>query len=192
MMHRLALVLCAGFLAAWLTTGPAHAADPTGRLFFTPQQRAILDAARVRSPVPEPEVATAPVVAQPEPPPPPPARVTVNGIVRRSDGSETLWVNDRVLQNRQMTGGVAVGGIDGSRVSVRLPEGGSVSVKVGQTVEPASGKVTETYRERPSRTVRDAAPVQPATGPETQPYARRPVRPKESEANDGPPPDARK
>jgi hypothetical protein len=186
-MHRLAMTLPASVVAVWLATSPAHAADPTGRLFFTPQQRAILDAARVRSPVPEPELTPAPVVAQPELPPPPPARVTVNGIVRRSDGSETLWVNDKVLQNRQMTGGVAVGGVDGNRVSVRLPEGGSVSVKVGQTVEPSSGKVTETYRDRPSRAVRDTAP-----GQEAQPYARRPVRPRGNEAIDGPPPDAAK
>lgn len=192
MMRRLAMALPAGFFAAWLATSPANAADPTGRLFFTPQQRAILDAARVRSPVPEPDVTPVPVVAQPEPPPPPPARVTVNGIVRRSDGSETLWVNDKVLQNRQMTGGVAVGGVDGNRVSVRLPEGGSVGVKVGQTVDPSSGKVTENYRDRSSRTARDAAPAQPSAAPDPQPYARRPVRPRGNEATDGPPPDAGK
>jgi hypothetical protein len=56
----------------------------TGTLFNTREQRERLDRARQRSGVPEDEVVAA---AEPE-------RSVINGFVKRSDGRNTVWVDD--------------------------------------------------------------------------------------------------
>jgi hypothetical protein len=72
--------------------GQCLAADP-GRLFYTPAQRAQLEAARASN-VTRPRQA-APRVTQP---------VRFDGMIIRSDGASTSWVND---QPRAGTSGVA-------------------------------------------------------------------------------------
>lgn len=76
--------------------GPAcamEAASPNtaipGRLFYTPAQRAMLNDARVRKQIdpPNPSVA-APAL-------PAPAPVSFDGVITRSDGVATHWVNGR-------------------------------------------------------------------------------------------------
>jgi hypothetical protein len=80
-LRRIALVLLfpLGAGGASLAAAPA---DP-GRLFYTPAQRAQLEAARVRN-VTQDRQAEAALA-------PPPERF--DGVVIRSDGASTLWVN---------------------------------------------------------------------------------------------------
>jgi hypothetical protein len=79
-------VLAATLLAAQLAGLPALAAD-VGRLFYTPAQRAQLEAARTRpAGAPQPAAST-PAAA--------PAPVRFDGVVVRSDGPGTRWVNGR-------------------------------------------------------------------------------------------------
>ena len=59
-----------------------HAAEPLGRLFFTPAQRNTLDAGKQLD---RPKT-DGPTVRGPR-------SLTVNGIVTRSDGESTVWVN---------------------------------------------------------------------------------------------------
>lgn len=63
-------------LAAFITLPAAHA-DTMGRLFYTPQQRAQMDYTYARNAAPD---GKSPVL-------------TVNGIVQKSDGSRTVWIN---------------------------------------------------------------------------------------------------
>lgn len=73
-------------------------AETLGRLFYTPQERRQLDAARSAKTVKPPVIALLPrtkphttVGAAPRQ-----AKETViNGFVRRSDGPNTVWVNDK-------------------------------------------------------------------------------------------------
>jgi hypothetical protein len=80
-LRRIALLLLftLGTGGASLAAAPA---DP-GRLFYTPAQRAQLEAARVRN-VTQDRQAEAALA-------PPPERF--DGVVIRSDGASTLWVN---------------------------------------------------------------------------------------------------
>ncbi|MGH8580510.1 MAG: hypothetical protein ACREVK_10465 [Gammaproteobacteria bacterium] len=66
-----------------------------GRLFTTPQERAALDELRREGPKPvaAPEKVAPPVTSEPAPAAKPPQPITVNGLVRRSDGANTVWVN---------------------------------------------------------------------------------------------------
>ncbi len=142
------LLLCLVLLAP-----PAFAADELGRLFFTPEQRAMLDLARRTQPsASQAEVETY-------------EGVTLSGVVTRGDGKRTVWING---QPQTVGEGVTAGRTPAS-ASIPLPGGeGRIRLKVGQTLDPSSGKVEEGYRRAPK------AP------PESSPAAAKPALAKPS------------
>jgi hypothetical protein len=163
------LALFLGMFAA-----AAWSAEPLGRFFFTPQQRAELDAARgKRSPAPP---RPAPVV---EPAtdsdaqagaPRPPQVITYSGMVRRSDGRSVLWLNEQPMDAKEALARLPLAGRvrpDGA-VSLQDPHSGrTIDLKVGQSIELDSGGVTEGRRARhtpPGRgaAAPDATPAPPA------------------------------
>jgi hypothetical protein len=152
----------------------AFAADGLGRLFLTPEQRAQLDIVRARRDPRQPLTAE-PVAAQTTPTPPAapqgPDTVTYNGVVRRSDGKSTVWINGKPLNERNRSGhpnDVNVLGMraDGA-VSVAVPQASrTASLKVGQRLDVGSGRVEEGYFRRempPQLAVTPDAQGRPAT-----------------------------
>ena len=151
----------------------AGAEAPPGRLFSTPAQRARLDTLRdealanINRPKPAAPKAEAPKTS--------PARImTLNGIVRRSDGEVTIWVNGKATGRGAGEGEIARGSVARDSAGIVLPESGrSVRLKVGQTIEATSGVVEESYLRR--RTLPVAAPAESAppnpdtTAPEAVP-----------------------
>jgi hypothetical protein len=140
---------------------PAAAAEPVGRLFFTPAQRASLDIARTQRArntlVSERTVDETTPVAQ---------TVTYGGMVRRGDGKSTVWLNGRPVNDNDPVGGVSlVGrvGPDGS-VTLQVPQScRSVNLKPGQSIELLSGAIEEGYSRRPIETEPKPA-AKPAAG----------------------------
>ncbi|MCE2980146.1 MAG: hypothetical protein LW923_09960 [Betaproteobacteria bacterium] len=133
----LAVTLCA-------SASPAAAQDSFGRLFLTPAQRVQIDESR-RLPTAQPArtVPGAPAPAQPQ-------SLSVDGIVRRSDGQATVWLNRTPIAAPQTGGTVRIGPVgdaaDGA--DLRLPDNGRrVRIKVGQEVDIQSGRVQERYRQ---------------------------------------------
>ena len=113
-------------LVAVLVLPCSARAQELGRLFFTPEQRAALDARR-RARVPD-KPAAVPIVASPT--------TRVDGYVRRSQGPSTVWVNGATADE-------AVPGSD-SRVSVPVGESGArVRLKPGQTLDRGTGEVRD-------------------------------------------------
>jgi len=168
-MKALAALLLA---AAVFSPGPAAAQDKLGRLFFTPAERNALDAQRKVAG----DLANRPVAQKgPElPKAPPPRLVTLNGVVRRSDGETTIWVNNQAVHERFHEVDVLPGSITTKSVSVKLPGSGRrVKLKVGQSVDSSTGEVEENYRRSPEADTEapatDAAPSRAATAsvPET-------------------------
>jgi hypothetical protein len=101
-------------------------AQEVGRLFFTPEQRAALDARR-KARVPD-KPAAAPMVASPT--------TRLDGYVRRSGGGSTVWVNGTTLDE-------ASPGSD-ARVSVPVGDGGArVRLKPGETLDRGTGEVRD-------------------------------------------------
>ena len=134
-------------LLALLILAPGMAcADSLGRLFYTPAQRTQLDVARSqRNPINVPET---PTEAAPAPP-----ALTYSGVVRRSDGKSTVWINNRAVRDGEALSGVAVLGRvrpDGGIRLNLLPNKGAVDLKVGQTLEVDSGSVAENYEREPA------------------------------------------
>jgi hypothetical protein len=124
-------------LCAWTIAPSSAAAEEFGRLFYTPEQRAALEARR-RDRVPD-KPAAAPVVVAPT--------TRLDGYVQRSRGNSTVWLNGapvpegmqpedlRLLPSREAP----------PRVSVRLGESGGAQVplRVGETLDRGSGAVRD-------------------------------------------------
>ena len=115
-------------------------AQELGRLFFTPEQRAALDARR-KARVPDKPAAT-PVTESPI--------TRVNGAVQRSGGKSTVWVNGEMIPEGAQA--------DGARVAPRSPKPGSVSIpagegpqrydlQVGESLDRGSGEVKDVLGE---------------------------------------------
>jgi hypothetical protein len=131
--------------AMGILPGAALAREGFGRLFFTPAQREQLDHAR-RQPI-EPDAVGD---ADRQPAPPYAQSMAIEGIVRRSDGQATVWINRTPTPVPAPGPDMRIGpvGDAGDGADLRLPHGDRrVRVKVGQEVDLRSGQVRERYRQ---------------------------------------------
>ncbi len=101
---------------------------PLGRLFTAPDERARLDAQRRAPPPPAPVPARSAA---------PPASVTVDGIVRRGDGSTTVWIDQQPRAVPDTAAGKPLG------VALPRESGARIVLKAGQRLDPASGEVRD-------------------------------------------------
>ena len=126
---RLALVI----LALALAPAPVRAQE-LGRLFFTPEQRAALDARR-KARVPDKPAAERP--ASPT--------TRLDGYVKRSDGPSTVWVNgEGLLETSPEAPRIGATRRDDGRVSVPVGESGArVGLRPGETLDRGSGEVRD-------------------------------------------------
>jgi hypothetical protein len=154
MMRVLLFVLCT-------VAEAVGAAELQGRLFFTPVQRAQLEAARAQKdrqqPPAEGEIAA----------PPAPEIVTYGGIVRRNDGKSTVWLNDRPISDRKAASEAGIAGIraDGAITLKQAQSERSVALKVGQRLDVVSGVIEEPYARRFTRSAPDAKPSASSAAP---------------------------
>jgi hypothetical protein len=161
--------------------GPAAGAE-FGRMFFTPDQRAALDYFRklnIRNAAISDDDRDKDLVA----PPPAPEQVSVNGVVRRSDGKSTVWVNRRAVTEQQPAGAALnVTPRTDNRVRLSVPKSGrSADLKVGQTADTVSGTITEGYARRTlpvpeAKVTPGAEDMAPGVAKITPPPASQPVK----------------
>ena len=125
-MMRL-LLLAAVFFA------PAADAQGLGRLFFTPEQRAALDARR-KARVPD---KSGPAAVSPT--------TRLDGYVQRSQGPSTVFMNgESLLETSPEAPRIGVTRRDDGRVSVPVGESGArVGLKPGETLDRSSGQVRD-------------------------------------------------
>ncbi|MFO1434926.1 MAG: hypothetical protein U1F34_00605 [Gammaproteobacteria bacterium] len=162
----IAAIAIAGF---GMFRAPPLQAEDLGRLFLTPEQRAELERLRngiVETPpvvVPPPVVEQPPAVVQSDLPPPvpelgaehilpiapPPAvpPITVNGVVLRSNGQGTAWVNGQNTSDGDFSAdNIRVERPRSKVVQLRTPENlPDVRLKPGQTYNPATNTIVEPY-----------------------------------------------
>jgi len=125
-------LLAGVLLAAGATTA---AAQELGRLFFTPQQRAELDARR-KARVPGKPAAV--VIEAPS--------TTLDGYVKRSHGNSTVWLNGKPVTEGADTrrAGVSPSRSDPSRASIEVSEHGRrILLKVGESLDRGTGEVRD-------------------------------------------------
>ena len=112
---------------------PAASAQDIGRLFFTEEQRAALDARR-RGRMPDKPAAAA--VTRPT--------TRVDGYVRRSGGPSTVWVNGESLGVEGADAPRIESGQRQGRVSVPVGDGAvRFSLKPGQVLDRSTGEVRD-------------------------------------------------
>lgn len=127
-------------------------AEPLGRLFFTPKERAAMDRERLTSGLLAPPTADADTGITMN-------SVTFNGHVRRSGGASTVWLNGKAQHGRDAPKQIVVTENAPGEIAVKLPASSRVyPLKVGQTLTPGSGEIREGYRQAPKA---DAAPKDP-------------------------------
>jgi hypothetical protein len=115
------------FIALLLVPGVALPQE-LGRLFFTPEQRAALDARR-KARVPDKPAAV--VVASPT--------TKLDGYVKRSGGPSTVWVNGEPLPE-----GAADAPRIGPKVSISVGEGGArAALRPGEVLNRGTGEVRD-------------------------------------------------
>jgi hypothetical protein len=125
---RLAAAL---LLACALLAPSAIAAQELGRLFFTPEQRAALDARR-KARLPDTPAALAPSPT-----------TRIDGSVKRSLGKSTVWVDSAAVPEGTQPEGLRIRrGGDPSRVTVIVGEDNRrIDLRVGETLDRATGEV---------------------------------------------------
>jgi len=117
-------------LAVLLAAAMARAA-PLGRLFFTPERRAALERQRDLD-IQETQPIDSPTV-------------TLDGIVTRSSGRTTVWLNGRP-QNENAKGSgvrVSVSPKNPDQATVIPDDDGPASLKVGQSIDRATGEKSD-------------------------------------------------
>ena len=131
-------------LAAMLPWCASNSAETLGRLFFTPAQRSTLDAGKQLA---TPRKAT----------PSGPRAATLNGVVTRSDGESTVWVNGHSV-TRTGSPNASASHSDPAAARVELQgAGGRVKLKVGQRFDRSTGKVQESYESAPVDAMQSAS-----------------------------------
>jgi hypothetical protein len=120
-------------------------AQELGRLFFTEEQRAALDARR-KARVPDRPVAPA-AAGSPS--------TRVDGYVRRSGGPSTVWVNGESLGVEGSDAPRIESGRREGRVSVPVGDGGiRFSLKPGQVLDRSTGEIRDVLGPNGEVTVR--------------------------------------
>jgi hypothetical protein len=134
-MNTVAAILLGTALSLW--TAGAQAQE-LGRLFFTPDQRAALDARR-KARVPDKPAAT-PIADSP--------LTRIDGSVRRSGGKSTVWVNGETIPEGTQPGSAKVRGTSPGRVSIPAGEGAQrYDLRVGESLDRGSGEVRDVIGE---------------------------------------------
>jgi hypothetical protein len=156
-------LLWAGMAAAQALNPGSPAAPPAlGRLFFTPEQREQLDLLRSKK--------VTPAQTRDDTPP---EIVSYGGLIRRSDGSAAVWVNNRLLSERELRETQSITGRIGRDGQLQLGPAAhgqsTLQLKVGQRVELQSGQIRENVDRPSARTpTQPASPGQAANSPSTR------------------------
>ena len=150
-MRRVAL----GWLVLGVLCARGAPGDELGRLFFTPEERATMEAARALPKlaplvsVSALKISNLPGAIQAVVTPPPPV-LTLNGLVTRSQGPATLWINGLAQDARSLyLPGVAQPRVRLERNAIQIALDATQParrVKAGQTFDPASAQVSDVHQ----------------------------------------------
>ena len=145
-------MIACGMLAGGAWTWPDRASGQgLGRLFITPEERFQLDELRREYEYGEPVEEEVAADVQPEQDPIE-LQLTINGLVVRSSGNNSTWINgNRVSRGEATREGIQVRDEAGGRVRITLPSGiDTIQLKPGQKIDVATGVVLDAYQIGPS------------------------------------------
>jgi hypothetical protein len=145
---------CLGLMALSLSAEAAASDDElAGRFFLTPLERATHEARRWQRQEPRGDLVTAPEPKTPAPAPEAPENLTLKGVVLRSSGKRTIWLNNQPYSEEvPLPAGITPPQWSSrNHISVVVSEGAiSIPLRPGQTLNRANGKAREGYDPKPS------------------------------------------
>ena len=132
MIRRRLVRHCMPLLLIVASIAPAVGEEQLGRLFFSPERRATLDRQRELNQQPAQEV--------PEDP-----TFRIDGLVVRSTGHKTLWIDGAALHDEAMSPGIPVDVKPHSagEVVIGTTAGARSTAHVGDTVVRSTGEATD-------------------------------------------------
>lgn len=144
-MKAARLIAAAASLAGLAAALPAGA-EPLGRLFFTPERRAALERQRQLNIQETQQVIEG-------------ATLTVSGVVRRSSGRTTAWVNNTPQDPGNAASGVRVevDRANPARATVVAGEESPATLKVGEAINRATRETSSGVGEGRITVKRDGA-----------------------------------
>ena len=118
-------------LATAQTTQPANAAPPLARLFHTPEKRRALDHQREQIKASPQETAEN-------------TRLTLNGVLLRSNGSRSLWINDARAEGTPLPDNIVITPQcrRAPRLLITHPQRPPIQARVGDMLDGATGNIT--------------------------------------------------
>jgi hypothetical protein len=139
---RQAILLAMLSLSTVGISSPVNA-QALGRLFLSPDERRLIDIHPERA-----DTASAGNLSNKNES----DLITVNGLVTRSSGKQTIWLNKMPLREGQSAPvGRPVGIPKHGTVELALPgQSGTQRIKPGQSYDPSSGTVSERFTKAPS------------------------------------------
>jgi hypothetical protein len=137
-------------------------AEPLGRLFFTEEERVILERMRWASPdeislMQEKQGVLSEKPAQPEKP----AFVTLSGVMTRSNGRQTVWLNGVSYDRSQLPENVRVREpFTAGQIELRVEEKRKTySLRPGQTLDIEKGLIREAHQRVPEVVTPKSDPI---------------------------------
>lgn len=127
MKRPASLLAVAAWLVALSGAGAAAADEATlGRLFFSPERRAALERQRQFN-IQETQAVQG-------------ATIRLDGVIRRSDGDRTLWINGRPQRNDESSSGInaTLAPQDPARASLHAEGDAPAELKVGESINRAT------------------------------------------------------
>ncbi len=127
-------------------------AEPLGRLFFTEEERVILERMRWASPEKISRIQEKQEVAEEKPTQPEKsAFVTLSGVMTRSNGRQTVWLNGVSYDRSQLPENVRVRKpFTAGQVELRVEEKRKTySLRPGQTLDIENGLIREAHQRVP-------------------------------------------
>jgi len=132
-VKRALWIMC--LLPAALCWNTTCAAETLGRLFFTPAQRHTFDSGK--------QLPNSPKAA-----PAGPQTAKLNGVVTRSDGETTVWINGHAIGKKDPPIAASASAADPAAARVELPGSRTaVRLKVGQRYLRSTGRIIESYQQ---------------------------------------------
>jgi len=115
-----------------LASRPGTAEDDLGRLFFTPEQRQLLDRQRQ-------------INLQNQPDFPETTTLTIDGVVTRSSGKRTVWINGTPQNDNETPSGIAVAPRKShpGKIDVESPNISTGKARVGDSIDRNTGETTD-------------------------------------------------
>ena len=129
-VNRLLLLLIGGATLSFATC-PVHSDDTLGRLFFSAERRQQLDRQRELNTLDKQQAMAAPAL-------------TIDGVVVRSSGRRTTWLNGSPQHENEMLNGLTLSGrrSEPANVLVESNDAPATPARVGETVNRGTGEIS--------------------------------------------------